>query len=269
MQVQSSTDIKPRITGLIWGDAKAGKTTYAMTLPGKKLIINFDPDGFTSVAYRKDFDVIDLSQLDAQTAIEQGRKAAAFIIENKGNYQSVIVDSLTTLAEAALGSAIAKGIGKSATFTPSLDAPGLAGYGGRNNAFNDVVSRVLRATAQANMHCFFIAHTDDPEYDKKGENIVQQTMMLSSKMRNTSALKVSEVWHMTCSDNNTRTIYLAPFGVKKPMGSRMFDMKAVSKFTLTYDIDKTDAEQPQAICNIYDTWLSAGMVKIKKAPANS
>lgn len=255
------------MTGLLWGDAKAGKTTYAMSLPGKKLIINFDPDGFVAVAHRDDFDVLDLSQLDAQTAIEQARKAAVYIIENADAYNTVILDSLTTLAEASLHSAIARSIGASAHFKPSIDAPGLAGYGARNNAFNDVVSRILRATAQTKMHCFYLAHTDDPEYDKKGENIVQQTIMLSAKMRNTSALKVSEVWHMTCNDSNTRTVYLAPFGVKKPMGSRMFDMKTVPKFTLSYTPDKDDSEQPHALANIYNTWVAGGMVKLKAAPS--
>ena len=264
MQVTSSDDIKPRTAGIIWGDSKTGKTTYAMTLPGRKLLVNFDPDGFSSVGYRKDFDIIDLSQLDAVSAIKDAKKVGTYIIENADKYESVIVDSLTTLTEASLHDAINRGIGKSAAFTPTIDAPGLAGYGARNSTANDVISRILRATAQKNLHCWFIAHSDDPEYDKKGETIVQQTIMLSAKIRNIASLKVSEIWHMT--NDSKRMMYLAPFGLKKPMGSRMFNTSKVDRFEVNYDIDKPDEEQPCSLANIIAGWTAGNLAKLTTAP---
>lgn len=266
MEVTSAVDLKPRVAGILWGDAKTGKTTYAMSLPGRKLLINFDPDGFSSVLYRDDFDVIDLSQLPPVDAIKEAKKCADYIITHGDKYGSVIFDSLTTLTEAALHDAINRGIGKSAQFIPSLDAPGLAGYGARNTTANDVIARILRATAQMKLHCWFIAHADDPEYDKKGENIVQQTIMLSGKIRNVAALKVSDIWHMTQSAGNKRMIYLAPFGLKKPMGSRMFSTDKVDRFELKYDIDQPDADQPCALANIIQNWRDNGMKKLITPP---
>jgi hypothetical protein len=254
------------MAGVIWGDAKVGKTTYAMSLPGKKLLINLDPDGFVSVQHRDDLDILDLSQLPPQEAINDARKAASFIVENGANYNSVVVDSLTTLAEAALLDAIHRRVGKSATFTPSIDAPGLSAYGARNQNFNDVVARILRATTRHGLHCFFLAHADDPEFDQDGKTVVQQTIMLSSKMRQTTGLKVSEIWHMTMSQQNRRTLYLAPFGIKRPMGSRIFDTAKVPKFDLHYDINIPDDEQPHSLAHIYKTWTDGKMRKLTAVP---
>lgn len=244
--------IETRLAGIIWGDAKTGKTTWAMSLPGKKLLVNFDPDGYLSVAHRDDLDILDLSALQPTDMIEEAKKAAAHIAASGDKYQSVIVDSVTSLVSASLQSAIAKGIGKSAIFTPSLDAPGLVAYGARNNHTIDVVQKLLRATSRNKQHCFFIAHSDDPEYDSKGENIVNHTMMLSAKVRQTAGLSVSEIYHIALASGNRRTVYLAPFGVKAPMGSRIFDTKAVPRFDLNYDIYKDDAEQPCALSNIFE-----------------
>lgn len=266
MDITQSTDLKTRLTGVLWGDAKTGKTTWAMTLPGKKLLINFDPDGFQSVAHRDDFAVLDLSMLPAKDAINNAKKAGAFILENADQFDSVIVDSLTTLADLALHDAVLRGVGKSPAFTPTIDAPGLAGYGARNNNINDVTDRILRATAQTNMHCFFIAHSDDPTYDSKGENILYQTIMLTGKVRNKVSLKTSEIYHLDIAPGNRRTVYVAPFGVKKPMGSRIFDTAKVSRFQLHYTIDKPDEEQPDTLAAIFAAWEKQGRKKLTAPP---
>jgi hypothetical protein len=61
MEALDVATLIPRTAGIIWGDAKTGKTTYAMSLPGRKLLINFDPDGYAAVMYRDDFDVLNSS----------------------------------------------------------------------------------------------------------------------------------------------------------------------------------------------------------------
>lgn len=265
MEAQSAANLAGRLVGIIWGDAKAGKTTYACSLPDKKLLINFDPEGFSSIAYRDDVDIIDLSTMPANEAIVNARKAAQYIIENANKYGSVIVDSLTTLTELALHDAVARGIGKSGSYTPTIDAPGLAGYGARNNTVNDIISKILRATGQTKLNCFFIAHADDPELSQDGKTIIQQTIMLSAKIRNNAALKVSEIYHINVSQGK-RTLYLAPFGVKKPMGSRIFDTKAFTKFALDYDIDKPDEEQVCSLQRIITAWRTNNFTKLKSLP---
>lgn len=251
MQVTSSADLIHRLAGVIWGDAKTGKTTWAMSLPGRKLLINLDPDGYLSVAHRDDFDMIDLSLLPPKDQIEQAKKAASYILENKDKYQSVILDSATALVSASLQDAIARGVGKSASFTPSLDAPGLVAYGSRNSHANDVINRLLRATGQNKQNCFIIAHADDPEYDQKGDNIVKQTIMLSAKTRNPLTQNVSEIYYLGLASGNRRTVYTAPFGVLTPMGSRIFDTAKVSRFDLKYTIEKSDEEQPDSLLSIF------------------
>ena len=39
-----------RVSMMLWGSAGCGKTTFANTAPGKRLYINFDPDGTSSLA---------------------------------------------------------------------------------------------------------------------------------------------------------------------------------------------------------------------------
>lgn len=263
---QNASALSGRLVGIIWGDAKSGKTTYACSLPGRKLLINFDPDGFSSIAYRDDVDVLDLSTMAATEAMISAKKAAQYIIESAGDYESVIVDSLTTLTELALHDAVAKGIGKGkGGFFPTIDEPGLASYGARNNGVNDVVSKILRATGQQKLNCFFIAHADDPEFTQDGKTIVQQTIMLSAKIRNMAGLKVSEIYHINI-DGGRRTLYVAPFGVKKPMGSRIFDTEKFKKFSLDYDINEPDEEQPCSLQSIIKNWKDGGFKKLTGLP---
>lgn len=260
MDIQSSSDLKTRMVGVLWGDSGVGKTTYAGSLPGKKLIVNFDPEGFLSLAHRDDFDLIDLSVENAKSAGDKAQKVGDYIVANADQYESVIVDSLTTLAEMSLNHAIAVGVGKSKTFTPSLLTPGLSAYGGRNNVFNDVISRILRATGQKGLHCFMLAHAADPIQDESG-NSIAQSILLADKMRTQTTLKASEIWHITESSKG-RTIFLRPFGVKAPMKSRMFSTDQIDRFTLNYDPSKSDEEQPHSLLNIYKTWVEGGKQKL-------
>ena len=262
MEATPIQNVMSRLSGVIWGDAKTGKTTWAMSLPGKKLLVNFDPDGYYSVAHRTDFDLLDLSHFPPQEAMRQADKVGEYILKHKDEYQSVIVDSLTTLVEIALHDAVLSGVGKGRDFVPTIDAPGLAAYGGRNNRVNSVLSRILRATSQATLNCFFIAHQDDPEFEKDGKTIVQHTMMLSAKIRNIQTLKMSEIYHIALASGDRRVVYTAPFGVKKPMGSRIFDTRVVKKFDLVYDIDKSDEEQAHALSTIIKRWTDGGRVKL-------
>jgi phage nucleotide-binding protein len=264
-EIQNVAALSGRLVGIIWGDAKTGKTTWACSLPGKKLLLNFDPEGFSSVAYRDDVDIIDLSTMTPTEAMREADKLGGFILENAEKYDSIILDSLTTLTEVAMHDAIEQKIGKSASFTPTVDAPGLAAYGGRNNRVNSVISKILRATGQTKLNCFFIAHADDPAYDKDGKTITHHTIMLSAKIRNAAALKVSEIYHLNM-DGDRRTVYLAPFGVKKPMGSRVFDTAQFKSFRLEYDINKPDEEQQCSLQSIVTAWKAGGFKKLTNLP---
>ena len=60
-EVQSVQGTSSRMSLLLWGQPGVGKTTLAATAPGKKLWVNFDPDGTDSVAQFENIDVVDLS----------------------------------------------------------------------------------------------------------------------------------------------------------------------------------------------------------------
>lgn len=266
MQPTPSELLNKRLSGIIWGDAKTGKTTWAMSLPGRKLLINFDPDGFMSVAHRDDFDTFDLSNMPATEAISNAKKAAKYIVDNGDKYGSVILDSMTTLARIALEDAIERGIGKTKTFTPTLEMPGLQGYGGRTANVISVTEKIMRATGQRGLNCFFIAHKDDPTFDEDGKNIVQHTIMLSASIRNNAALRVSEIYHLALASGNRRTVHLAPLGNLQPMGSRIFDTAAVPKFALTYSPDIPDDQQPTSLMSIINKYKAGNFAKLKGEP---
>lgn len=265
LSIQSNEDILTRLTMILWGESKAGKTTYAMSAPGRKLILNFDPDGYTSVMNRDDFDVIDLAQYTGKECIENGKKAVAMIKNVHEKYDTVILDSLTTLTSQSLRCAIENRIGSSNKFTPTLEVPGLSAWGARNTYTNDIVERLLRITAQYKLHCILMAHTDDPEYDSDGKTAIRQTMMLSGKIKNQACLRASEIWNLT-SSNTGRKIYTAPHGIRAPMGSRIFDTEKVKSFILKYDPNKPDIEQESSIATLFNKWSNNGKSRLTVAP---
>ena len=60
MEATLASTLSARLVGILWGDAKTGKTTYACSLPGRKLLINF---GATLLNFSY-FSLADLSSLN-------------------------------------------------------------------------------------------------------------------------------------------------------------------------------------------------------------
>ena len=265
IEVENAADLSGRLVGIIWGMAKTGKTTWSCSLPGKKLLINFDPDGFSAVAYRNDVDVINLANMTAKEAISSALKVGQYIVDNADKYESVIVDSLTSLTDLSLEDAVLRKVGSSPKFNPTIETPGLAGWGARNSTVKMIITKILRATGQNKQNCFFIAHADDPEYSTDGKTAILQTIMLSAKIRNSAGLKVSEIYYLNL-DNGKRTVHVAPYGIRQPMGSRMFATETFKKFVLTYNIDKSDEEQNCSLGSILKAWTAGGFKKLNALP---
>lgn len=250
MEVQSAPQAT-RLSALIWGPAGCGKTTLASTAPGKKLWLNFDPDGTASLFGRDDVVVLDLSTLKPETLVDKFRTderlgLGKFIQEH--NIDTVVVDSLTAYAQIALDSYVGKE-GKS-----TIEKPGISAYGARNSLTLRLIQAVLRETGRNNTHVIFITHEDAPVTNDDG-GVLYITMQLGGKLPDQAALQISEVWFM--SDNGKkRTIAVRPCRNRKPMKSRMFDTSVDLEFDWLYQVNKPDPKYE--LGTWYNNWRESG-----------
>jgi hypothetical protein len=253
----------PRLAGLLWGNAKVGKTTYAASSPGNKYIINLDPEGWLSVGNKPDLaDVWDYSDQAPDAIIEVMTKTIGtkIIQSNMQPGDTCMFDSCTLFNQAALLTAIKRGVGASTKFTPSIEAPGLAAYGARTQFVIAAMSQVIRATRAKGAHVWFMAHEDTPERNEKGD-FLYQTILLSENAINQSGAAVSEIWWMR-EANNARHIAIRPTQLHKPMGSRIFRMDEGADFKLKYDPEKPDLDQPMSIASLWKRYTDGNLTKL-------
>jgi len=262
MEIVKSKDRKPRTAGLLWGKSKAGKTTFLTSLPGKKLFIMLDPDGDLSLPDRDDIDVLPLFSYETGEIIRYAeKKLPTFLRKNENKYESVILDSLSSLADRALEHAVDNKIGASkgsskSNFVPTLEEPGLAAYGARKQYILTIVSNMLRATGANSMHCWFTGHEGEAERDDKGNMIGDITLTLSGKTTNGIGKDVSEIWYLWQRDGKW-TLAISPCRSKSPMGSRIFDVTGDPEFLLSFD-PNGPLDQPHAIATWFNHWLETG-----------
>ena len=248
--ISNNTDRPKRLTGLFWGSAGTGKTTLACTAPGRKLLINFDPDGPASVTEFKDVDVVDFS--DPSTAITERFKnnnnpmGLADVIDS---YDTIIIDSLTNVAHKALMAGIT--MTKGAT----IERPSPGAYGVRNALTLQLVKNVLALTSKHNKHCIFIAHEDSPVTDDEN-NIVYITLSLGGKLPEQAALDFSEVWHVAdMGVGRDRRIAIRPSRKRKPMKTRMFQTTGDVEFDFVFD---PDTQKGMRLSDWFEEWVETG-----------
>lgn len=261
IEIEASSERKSRMSGVLWGRAKTGKTTLLTSLPGKKLFVMVDPDGDTAIP---DSDEISIMRIYEQPNDVIKRflidKLPTLLRKNEQGFNSVVIDSLSTFGQICLEDAIAQGVGKGREFTPTLEAPGLAAYGARTQNIVKMVNANLRATSSSGLHCFFTAHEDEADRDDKG-NILGVTWTLSGKAINGVGLNVSEIWHLRTASGKW-TVSIAPCRTREPMGSRIFDMTGDPEFQLKFEPEK-GTDQPHSIATWYQQWLDGGRKKLK------
>ena len=243
--ITNVNDLDVRIALLLWGDAGCGKTTLAVTAPGTKLWIQFDPDGVLSLRGRDDVVVLDLSG-DKHQVVETLKGDDPFglekVLKEHPEIETVVVDSLTALARLAMENAVA--VVKSAT----NENPGLKGYGHRNAIVLRIVTSLMRLTKRLNRHIIFVAHEDTPTTTDDGV-ILHITLALGGKQTNQIALSLNEVWWMS-DTGKERRIAVRPCRTRKPMKSRMFDASSSPEFVWKYDAEKWSG-------NGIETWFKA------------
>lgn len=252
-----------RIAALIWGDFGTGKTTFAATAPGRKLLLNVDPDGYVAVSHRDDVVLADLVPLDNRNFFVQLQNENPLgldeYLEQNPDIETVILDSATALRDRAIHFAVDKGVGKSVKsgFVPTIEEPGMSAYGARNQIVLEVVSGLLRVTAKHKRHCIITAHEADPEKDEKGI-VLYITMNLGGQLYQGVGYRLSEIWYFSQEPNSTRRrLAIRPTRLRRPMKTRMFVDNTEAEFFLNYDSTKPDKGQ-ETIAAWYDRWVKSG-----------
>lgn len=248
--------LQQRLSMLLWGEAGDGKTTLAATAPGKKLWINFDPDGPTSIAglantHSGRTDTVlsipnTYADFSGQTSsiVEGFRRddhlgLGKILGAEDCDIDTVVVDSVTRFSQLALELAVKNRIGGSSNWTPSLETPGQTGYGARNTMTYRMFADIFTVTKKYNKHVIFITHEKDPTTNDKGETLFI-TMMLGGQLPKLGSSQVSEVWHLAHA-NGKRRISVQPCRMRKPMKTRMFNADIKSpEFDWVYDINNPD-----------------------------
>jgi len=265
LEIEQSSERKSRTAGVIWGIAKCGKTTFLTSLPGKKLFVMLDPDGDMSLPDSPDIHILRLYEQPDDLIIRYlTDKLPTLLRRNEQQFDSCIVDSLSTLGQICLNEAIRTNVGESSKngekFKPTIDAPGLSAYGSRTARTVDIVNKVLRATGSVGMHCWFTSHEDEPKTNAKGD-FLGSTMTLSGKAINGVGLNVSEIWYMSQHDGKWK-IAISPCRGRSPMGSRLFDVTGDIEFRLKFN-PELGTDQPHSITTWYNTWVASGRAKLE------
>ncbi len=243
-----------RFSMLLWGPAGCGKTTLAASAPGKKLWINFDPDGTDSLTGRDDFMLLDLAAAGKSVVqkfkTDDGLGLGKILSDDTMGIDTVVVDSLTSYAQLAVEEGI------SLTKGATLERPSPGAYGARNALTLRLIAGLLRLTHKYNKHIIFITHEDAAVTDDDG-HVLYITMQLGGKLPDQAALQISEVWFMNDTGKDRR-IAVRPVRSRKPMKTRMFDVGvgSVQEFTL---------KPEHTIEGFWNQWIQAnGKIPVPK-----
>lgn len=265
-KIQSASEAQSRLSMLLWGPAGCGKTLLAASAPGKKLFINFDPDGPATLGNREDILLLDLSD-QKYSIVEKFKSDDPFnlsrvLADESNGIETVVVDSVTSYSQYAVEQGIAH------TKGATVERPSPGAYGARNALTLRLISGILRLTNKYNKHCIFISHEDAPTTDDSG-NVLYITMMLGGKLPDQAALQISEVWFMQ-DVNKERRILVRAGRNRKPMKSRMFDtsttIEYISKYNpyddkMLFDMEKVFGKH--SIASFYKEWLDNDRNKIQ------
>lgn len=231
---------------LIWGDSGSGKTTLAATAPGHKLFLMLDPGGDLSLADRSDVAVLNLSGESATRMMAQFRTADPYglskVLQTRPDYETVVIDSMTTLAYAALQNAV------SSNPRSTIEQPGIHGYAYRNASVLAATVSIMRICQQHKRHLILITHEDSG--DRNDAGVIQSvTMALSAGVANQVGLRFNEVWWL--SDVGTeRRIAIRPCRLHKPAKTRMF-VSDKMEFVWRYN---ADTQQGEGVATWFDRW---------------
>jgi hypothetical protein len=255
--ITSAAEAPNNMTVLIWGRSGVGKTTLACTAPGRKLIVNFDPNGPASVASRSDVSVLDLSTADVHLTAEFKRSDPFGLSKHLAEFDTVVLDSLSSVQELALRQGIA--MSKGAT----IENPSRAGYGARGALVLELVRNLLLLCARFGKHLILIGHAGAPKTNEEGVT-TSIPIMLGGQLPTNVSVKLSEIWIMYDLDKGSqKAIAVRPARQHEIAKTRMFITTGTPEFLWLFDPERGDEEQASmTIAEWYERWLANGKRKV-------
>lgn len=251
VKIERASAKEQRMSLLLWGTSGCGKTTFAATAPGKKLLISFDPDGAASIANRDDVDVADFSSSKPMVAEKFKSDNPLGLQQIIANYDTIIVDSLTSVAQMALMHGIAH------TKGATIERPSPGAYMVRNALTLQLVMNLLRLTGREKKHIICIAHEAAPVTDDSGAAI-SITVMLGGQLPEQATLNFSECWNLS-DTGRKRRLAVRNARMRRPMKSRMFNSTKVSEFDWIYDAESLEG---MTIDTWFEQWKANDFKKI-------
>ncbi len=249
-----------RFSLLLWGASSAGKTTLAATAPGKKLWINYDPDGTVAIAYRDDIHEMDFSTrptADVEKFKEDDPLRITQFLTDHPEFETVVFDSLTTYGNKALTHGVTKAQSTKKGKYATIEDPGYSGYGNKNTWTRLLVTNLLKATGRTNRNIIFIAHEDKPVLNSEGI-VLYISIMLGSSLNTQIPIELSEIWHLS-DTGRERRIAIRNCRNHQPVKSRMFLTSGEPEFVWTYN---ADTDEGPGIKDWYEAWKANGGKKI-------
>jgi len=252
-QLQVNKNATARVSMLLWGTAGCGKTHLANTAPGKRLFLNFDPDGTAALPNSDDTLLLDYAH-ESDACVAQAFSANPYgldgILKDHPDINTVVVDSVTAFTAKAVRWSTRQVKGATEI------NPGPAGYQYRNAHALQLCTGLLLVTARYNRNVIFICHEDALMNDNGA--VIAITIMLGGKLPTQVPLHISEVWHL--KDNTTeRKVTVRQVGQYKPMKTRMFDT------TNGFDFVVSDIARPDKVRldTLFTRWRDAKYDKIR------
>lgn len=244
-------DLPNNMAILLWGPGGIGKTTLACTAPGEKLLINFDPRGPASVAYRDDVMVLDYST-QTTSIVEEFKRSDPFNVSAVlDRFDTVIVDSATTIGDLT----VARGI--EITKGATVERPSPGAYGARNALILQLVTNLLKLCEKKGKHLIIICHEAAPEKNEDGQ-VVSITMYLGGQLPTQTSVRFSEVWAMYELAAG-KTIAIRPCRSRGPIKTRMFSTTSTPEFQWVYN---PEADTGMKLADWHEAWLKGGKKKL-------
>lgn len=248
-----------RMALVLWGPAGWGKTTLAMTMPGRIALISFDPDGPASipkhVLSETGSQIFDLSGVPDDFTAKFKDDDPLGLKKTFDHFDSYVIDSTTTIVEKTLGRGIK--ITKGAT----VERPSPGAYGARNALAINLIRDTLRITGAANKHVCFISHEGAPDKNDDGV-LLGYTMALGGQMPTQVALRINECWPCFETSKNEKMIICRKSRMREPAKSRMFDTTKQTEFQWRFNPMNWNDPSNMRIDQWFAQWQANGFDKI-------